>query len=232
MRDVKWFDIDELGPQPAGEHSPDRLVIGPPRHRLPVVITAVRVDLRPDAVAPGLSHGEVADHDLGGSQSQPHQLGRVVEVDHSHIVGQLVDAYRPASAGYLRKFEHRTIPVRQVAEGFPACRLGEPRQVPDVVVRVVDPSATLWSMLIEGMARVTRPCGRQVGKHAVSKQSDCSTPCFGVEGFKHGGGSGELQDVNRSGTVEVAVGAAQPSCRRSLPPDQSRTGNDVFQIDQ
>jgi len=101
-----------------------------------------------------------------------------------------------------------------------------------VVVRVVDPSATLWSMLIEGMARVTRPCGRQVGKHAVSEQSDCSTPCFGVEGFKHGGGSGELQDVNRSRTVEVTVGAVQPSCRRSLPPEQSRTGNDVFQIDQ
>ena len=77
MRDVKWFDTDDLGPQPARKHSPDRMVIGPPRHRLPLVITSARVGLRPDAVAPGLSHGEVADHDLGGSQSQPHQLGLV-----------------------------------------------------------------------------------------------------------------------------------------------------------
>jgi hypothetical protein len=201
MRNVKWFDTDQLGPQPAREDSPDRMVIGPPRHRLPLVITAVRVDLRPDAVAPGLSHGEVADHDLGGTQSQPHQLDRVVNVEHSQIVWQLVDAHRPAPAGYLRKFEHRTIPARKVAEGFPACRFSEPREVPHVIVRVVDPPATLWSMLIEWMARVTRPCGRQVRKDAVSEQSDCSTPCFGVEGFKHRCRSGELQDLYRSCTV-------------------------------
>jgi hypothetical protein len=195
---VKWFDTNELGPQPAGEDSPDRMVIGPPRHRLLGAIPAVRVCLGPDAVAPRLSDGEVADHDLGGSQPQPHQLSWVVEVEHSHIVGQLVDAHRPARAGYLRKLEHRRIPARQVAEGFPGCRFSEPGEVPHVVVRVVDPPAALWSMLIEWMARLAQPCGRQVGKDAVSEQSDCSTPCFGVEGFKHWCRSRELQHVNRS----------------------------------
>jgi hypothetical protein len=140
---VKWFDTNELGPQPADEDSPDRMVIGPPRHRLLGAIPAVRVCLGPDAVAPRLSDGEVADHDLGGSQPQPHQLSWVVEVEHSHIVGQLVDAHRPARAGYLRKLEHRRIPARQVAEGFPGCRFSEPGEVPHVVVRVVDPPAAL-----------------------------------------------------------------------------------------
>ena len=63
------------------------------------------------------------------------------------------------------------------------------------------PAAPLWSMLVARMARVTRPCGRHVRKDAISQQSDCATPRFGVEGFQHGRGPRQLQDVDRSCTV-------------------------------
>jgi hypothetical protein len=130
MRDVKWFDTDDLGPQPARKHSPDRMVIGPPRHRLPLVITAVRVGLRPDAVAPGLSHGEVADHDLGGSQSQPHQLGRVVEVEHSQIVRQPEKTKPAQKYGAAKVFADidrlRSVRSSIMSSMSSACRLPAP----------------------------------------------------------------------------------------------------------
>lgn len=184
MRNVQRFDTNNLGPQPASKDSPGGAVMRPPRHRLPSAIPAVWVCLRPDPVAPRLGDREIANHDRRWPQPQPHQLSGVIEVEHAQIIGQLVDADCPTGAGNLRKLEHRGIPAGKVSEGLTTCRRTESRQVPHVVVGVVYSAAPLRPMLIQRMARLTRPRGRQVWEHAVSEQSDCPAPSFGVEDFE------------------------------------------------
>jgi hypothetical protein len=101
-----------------------------------------------------------------------------------------------------------------------------------VVVGMVDPSAALWAMFVQGVAGFTRPGGRQVWKNAVSQQSGCPTPCFSIECFEHRRGPRELQYVDRSSAVKVAVSALQPGCRRGIAPDESRASQHVLEVDQ
>ena len=181
----QWFDTDQLRSNPAGQYSPEGPVIGPPGHRLPCPIATVWIGFRPDAVTPGLSEREIASDDLRRPQAQPHQLGGIIEIKDAQIVRQLVGSERSLRAGQLRKVQHRWFPAREVAESLAARGFGQTRQVPNVIVRVVDAAAALGTMLIQRMPWLAGSSGGQVREDAVGQHSGGTDPGFGVEGFQH-----------------------------------------------
>jgi len=192
----------------------------------------VWIGFRPDAVTPGLSEREIAGDDLRRPQAQPHQLGGIIEIKDTQIVRQLVGSERSLRAGHLRKVQHRWFPAREVAESLAACGFGQTRQVPNVIVRVVDTAAALGTMLIQRMPWLAGSNGGQIREDAVGQHSGGTDPGFGVEGFQHRRRTRQLQHIDGAGTAEVAVGAFEPRRCGGFAPDQACSGEHMLEVDE
>lgn len=201
---VQRTDSGENRSLPTRYYVPERTVVRPPLHRVPLPFAGVSGrSLVPDFVSPGLSDRCVACHDLRRPQVESNQLRGIIEVQDSERVGKGERSQRPPRSRYQRKLEHRVIPGRKVSEDFPTRCFRISRDVPDVVVGMVDTSATLRSVFVERMARLAWLGGVQIREDAIDEHSGCSAPHLAVQSVQNSRGAVYAKRVQRAGPAEI-----------------------------
>lgn len=204
MARVQKTDIGEDRSLPTRDHVPERTVIRPPLHRVPLPFARVSGrSLVPYSVSPRPCDRCVAGHDLRRPQVEANQLGRIVEVQDSEGVGKGERPQRSPRSRYQRKLEHRVVPCREVSEDFPTRCFRVSRDVPDVIVGMVDTSAPLRSVFVERMARLAWLGGVQIREDAIDEHSGCSAPHLAVQSVQNSRGAVYAKRVQRTGPAEI-----------------------------
>lgn len=182
------------------------------------------------APTPGTA-GPPAPTTAGGDPT-PTPLRRIIQVENPQVIRQLEhpqSAANPAATGTRASNPPSRAKLPTLS---PPGRLSQPRQVPDVIIRVIDPAAALRSMLVQRMARLSRRRGRQEWEDAIDEHSGCPAPGLRVQRFEHRGGPRQLQHLERPRPVEVRVRAFEPSPGRRLTPHQTSTCQHMLEVDQ
>ncbi|MBE5477874.1 hypothetical protein E3G68_005207 [Mycobacteroides abscessus] len=214
--------LDESGALPTGEDSPMRSVKRPPLHRLPSPAGNSSGSLRPNPMRPRRCHGQIPGHHLCGSQTQLDKSMWIVEIADAQIISKLIDPQSPTRTRHRRELEHRISPLGDIAERLPARGLRLPRDIPDVIVRMIGAAAPLRPVLVQRVARLSGRRRINVRKNAVNEHSGCPAPHLGVQCLKHRGRTVCQQDVEWSRTAEIDIRAFQPHPGRVATPDQPR----------